>query len=61
MDIQRIAVECVLGDFPGTPVVKNLPPSAGDVGSIPGGGTKIPHAVEQVSPCAATTEPASLN
>ena len=44
MDIQRIAVECVLGDFPGTPVVKNLPPSAGDVGSIPGGGTKIPHA-----------------
>ena len=44
MDIQRIAVECVLGDFPGTPVVKNLPPSAGDVGSIPGGGTKMPRA-----------------
>ena len=31
-------------DFPGGPVVKNLPSSAGDVGSIPGQGTKIPHA-----------------
>ena len=34
-------------DFPGCPVVKNLPSSAGDVGSIPGWGTKIPHAVRQ--------------
>ena len=24
------------GDFPGGPVVKNLPCSAGDVGSVPG-------------------------
>ena len=32
-------------DFPGSPVVKNLPSSAGDVGSIPGQGTKIPQAV----------------
>ena len=29
--------------FPGSPVVRNLPSSAGDVGLIPGGGTKIPH------------------
>ena len=33
-------------DFPGGPVVKNLPCNAGDVGSIPGQGTKILHAVE---------------
>ena len=32
------------GDFPGGPVVKNLPSKAGDTGSIPGQGTKIPHA-----------------
>ena len=48
-------------DFPGGPVVKNLPSNAGDMGSIPGRGTKIPHAVGQLSPCTATTEPAHLN
>ena len=31
---------------------KNLPCSAGDVGSIPGRGTKTAHAEEQLSPCA---------
>ena len=31
------------------PVVKNPPSSAGYVGSIPGQGTKIPHASEQIS------------
>ena len=36
-----------LRDFPGGPVVKNLPCSAGDTGSIPGQGTKIPHAALQ--------------
>ena len=30
--------------FPGSPVVKTSPSSAGGVGSIPGQGTKIPHA-----------------
>ena len=35
--------------FPGGPVVKNLPSSAGSVDSIPGWGTKIPHATGQVS------------
>ena len=31
-------------------MVKNLPCNAGDVGSIPGLGTKIAHAVERLSP-----------
>ena len=33
-----------LWNFPGSPVVKTLDPSAGGTGSIPGQGTKIPHA-----------------
>ena len=33
-------------DFPGDPVVKNLPCNARDTVSIPGWGTKIPHAAE---------------
>ena len=37
-------------DFVGGPVVKNLPFNAGDVGSIPSGGTKILHASEQLIP-----------
>ena len=45
-------------DFPGGLVVKNLPSNAEDAGLIPGLGTKIPHAIGQLSPCAATTEPA---
>ena len=44
-------------DFLGGPVVKNLPSNAGDAGSIPGWGTKIPHAAGQLSPRATTTEP----
>ena len=43
-------------DFPGGPVVKNIPSSAGDGASIPGGGTKIPYATGQLSPCASTRE-----
>ena len=35
--------------FPGSPVVKNLPSNAGDAGSIPGRGTKIPLAAGQLS------------
>ena len=35
-------------DFPGGPG-KNLPSSTGDVGLIPGWGSKIPHAVAQLS------------
>ena len=49
-------------DFPGGPVVKNPSSNAGDMGSIPGRGTKIPHAAVQLSPHAATREkPASHN
>ena len=32
------------------PGVKNTPCNAGDVGSIPGQGTKIPHTLGQLSP-----------
>ena len=48
-------------DFPGGPVVKNPPSNAGDAGSIPGRGTKIPPAAGQLSPGATTTEPGCLN
>ena len=37
-------------------VVKNPPSNAGEAGSIPGRGTKIPHTVGQLSPCTTTTE-----
>ena len=48
-------------DLPGGPVVKNLPSNAGDAGLIPGWGTKIPHAMGQLSSRATTTELACLN
>ena len=44
------------GDFPGGPVDKNLPAIAGDTGSIPGQGPKIPHAKGQLSLYTTTTE-----
>ena len=31
-------------------MIKSLPLNAGDMGSIPDQGTKIPHALEQLSP-----------
>ena len=40
--------------FPGGSLVKNLPASAGDTGLIP---EKILYALEQLNPCATTTEP----
>ena len=48
-------------DFPGGPVVKNPPSNAGDAGSIPGQGPKIPHAAGQLSPHTTTTELMRLN
>ena len=42
-------------------MVKNLPSNAGDVGSIPGKRTKIPHATGQLSPHTTTTEQVRLN
>ena len=42
---------------PENPVVKNVSCNAGDAVLIPGQGTKIPHATEQLSLLATTTEP----
>ena len=53
---QMCVLKSSLGDFPGGPVVKNPPYSAGDMSSIPGQGTKIPLAMGQLSPRATTTE-----
>ena len=43
-------------DFPGGPVVRNLPCNAGDAGSIPGRGTNTQHAAGQLSSHTTTTE-----
>ena len=40
---------------------KNPPYNAGDAGSTPGQGSKIPHAAGQLSPCATTIELVRLN
>ena len=52
-----LLIEIAIRGFSGSLVVKNLPGNTGDLGSTPGWGTKIPHAVGQLSPHAATTEP----
>ena len=44
-------------DFSGGLVVMNLPYNTVDVGSIPGPGTRLPHAVEQLSLHITTIEP----
>ena len=44
------------GNFPGGPVVKNPPSSAGDVSSFPGRRTKILHDTRQLSPGMAARE-----
>ena len=50
-------LKVLLKGFPGGTVVKKVPANAGDMGSSLGSG-RIPHATEQLSPCATTTEPA---
>ena len=50
----------IIRDIPGGPVVKNPPSNVGDMGAIPGRGTKIPHAAGQLS-LSATTELSRLN
>lgn len=37
-------------DLPGGPMDKNLPSNAGNAGSIPSPGTRIPHALGPLSP-----------
>ena len=44
------------GAFPGGPVVKNLTSNAGVAGSVPDWGTKVRHALEQLSLRATTRE-----
>ena len=53
--------KCPIGDFPGGLGVKNLLSNAGDSALIPGRGPKIPHAVGQIGPSAAVTEPMCHN
>ena len=48
-------------DFSGGPVVKNLPSNAGDMGSIPGRGTKSPRATTREKPMCRNEEPACRN
>ena len=40
---------CLSWDFPGDPAVTNPPSNAGDSGLIPAPGSKIPHALRQLS------------
>ena len=49
-----------LWSFPSGPVVKNLHCNAGNMGSVPSWGTKIPHSPEQLSP-GAREKPEQLN
>ena len=56
-----VSLQVSTWDFPGGPVVKSPSCNAGDVGLIPGQGTKISHAMGQLSPGATTTEPTRLN
>ena len=42
--IVKVILNITCWDFPGGPVVKTSPSSAGGAGSIPGQGAKIPHA-----------------
>ena len=48
--------DCDTGDFPGGSVFKNSLSNAGNVGSIPGQGSNIPHAAGHLNANAATTE-----
>ena len=46
---QERGMEKIPWDFPGGPVVNNLPCNAGDIGQFPGQGTKIPYEVKSES------------
>ena len=55
-----LTIESQIWDFPGGPVVENTPSNVGGMGSIPGWGTKMPHATAQLSLHFGTTEPGIL-
>ena len=61
VQVSKQTIKNASGDLPGGPVIKNPPSNAGDTGSIPGRGTKIPHAAGQLSLSATTTKLAHLN
>ena len=56
--IWKALLKTLCRDFPSGTVVKNPPANAGDTGSTPGRGTKIPCAAGQLSLRTTTTEPA---
>jgi len=58
---EKQPIKYIWRDFPGGPVVKNLPCDAEDLGSIPGWGTKTPHAMEQLNPGTTTIDPTHRN
>ena len=58
IESRKVSFKFINLGFPGGPVVKNLPANAGERSSISGSGTKIPHATEQLSLSAITTEAA---
>ena len=55
--MQRYMYKNVLEDVAGSPVVKNPASCAGDMGSIPGQRTKIPHAGGATKPVCRNYEP----
>ena len=55
--LQRDLFKILKQGFPGDSVVKSLPASVGNMGFNPWSG-KIPHTVEQLSPCATIADPA---
>ena len=46
--LQKLILKTLCRDVPGGPVVKNPPSNSGDLGLMPGLGTKILHAAEQL-------------
>ena len=54
-------LEMQVWDFPGGPMVKDPPYGAGEVGSIPGQGAKIPTCCRTTKPVRCNSEPARHN
>ena len=57
MNVNQILKNTFTQGFPGGPAVRNPPCNVENPVSVPGQGTKIPHATEQLNPCATTAEP----
>ena len=48
-------IKYAISNFPGSSLVENTPCNTGDMGSITGQGSRIPHVTEQ-GPCVPTNE-----